>query len=546
MTKVVHVDNGPIGRTLFSFALPVLLSQLLQELYNAADCAVLGHFGEANALAASGIAGLLLSVLINFFIGFSSGVSAVTAQQFGAGALEQLRRTMTSVFRLVLIAGTLLSAVGIVAAKPLLILLRCPAEVLAPATVYLRICACGVMGQLFYNVAVAVLRSLGDSRGPPRCFLASVLTNLALDALLVICFHMGVRGAALATLASQWLLAALLMVRLKRLGDGCSLSLAGKALPLRELLGILKIGLPAGMQALFMSISSLLIQTCIDAFGPDAMAGMTLYAKLEGCLYLPAFAYGIALTGFVGQNVGAGCTDRVAAAVKLSIRLCWAIVFPLSLAITVAAPVLLRLFTHEPGILFNAREAVQFNLPFYVVYAMNQVYLGAVKGFGKTCWPMLCTLLCYAVFRVAWCLLLIPLFETMRIVYLSYDVSFFLMFILLLPVYRRTLAAHGQLFDALLHQIQNGSVTGDRHDLPGEQLAAGLDRLLRRVLQAAAAGHLHPQDGHALDVVVANDRRQLFAVVDGVQLRSADDRCLAAHEVFMDRRIGVCRAVRRD
>ena len=135
----------------------------------------------------------------------------------------------------------------------------------------------------------------------------------------------------------------------------------------------------------------------------------------------------------------------MAEAVKLSIRLCWALILPLSLAVTAAAPLLLRLFTREPGILFNAREAVQFNLPFYVVYAMNQVYLGAIKGFGKTGWPMFCTLLCYAVFRVAWCRLLIPVFATMRIVYLSYDVSFFLMFILLLPVYRRILSVHGQL-----------------------------------------------------------------------------------------------------
>ena len=444
MTKVVHVDSGPIGRTLFSFALPVLLVQLLQELYNASDCAVLGHFGGDCALAASGIAGLLLSVLINFFIGFSSGVSAVTAQQFGRGELSTLRRTMTSIFRLVLAAGLLLSAVGVSASVPLLGLLRCPTEVLSPAAVYLRICACGLTAQLFYNVAVAVLRSLGDSRGPLYCFLGSVLTNLALDALLVIGLRMGVRGAALATLLSQWLLAVLLWLRLKHLGAGCSLSLAGDGLTLRELLGILKIGLPAGMQALFMSISSLIIQTFIDCFGPDAMAGMTLYAKLEGCLYLPAFAYGIALTGFVGQNVGAGRSDRVDAAVKLSIRLCWALVFPLSLAITAAAPQLLRLFTHEPGILFNAREAVQFNLPFYVVYAMNQVWLGVIKGFGKTCWPMLCTLFCYAVFRVVWCLLLLPLFPSMRTIYFSYDTSFFLMFALLLPVYRRLLAPGGR------------------------------------------------------------------------------------------------------
>ena len=298
MEKAVRVDEGPIGKTLLAFALPVLVTQLLQELYNAADCAVLGHFGEPGALAATGIAGLLLSVFINFFIGFSSGVSAVTAKLFGADDIGKLRQTMTSVFRLVFAFGVLLSILGFAASDALLGLLRCPESVRPPAAAYLRIVCCGIAAQLFYNVGAAVLRSLGDSRGPLRCFFFSCALNLALDALLVIGLHRGVRGAAAATLASQWLLAALLLRRLTTLDKGCALGLTGKGLSPKELFDILKIGLPAGMQALFMSISSLLIQTCIDAFGPDAMAGMTLYAKLEGCLYLPAFAYGIALTGF--------------------------------------------------------------------------------------------------------------------------------------------------------------------------------------------------------------------------------------------------------
>ena len=436
MEKVIHVDGGPIGKTLLAFALPVLATQVLQELYNAADCAVLGHFGGSGALAATGIAGLLLSVFINFFIGFSSGVSAVTARLFGAGDGASLRRTMTGVFRLVLIAGAALTALGIAGSGALLRALRCPEAVRPQAALYLRVVCCGITAQLFYNVGAAVLRSLGDTRGPLRCFAVSCALNLALDVLLVAVLRQGVLGAAAATLASQWLLAGLLLRRLSTLDGGCALRLGGERLSAKELSGILRIGLPAGMQALFMSVSSLLIQTCIDAFGPDAMAGMTLYAKLEGCLYLPAFAYGIALTGFVGQNVGARRPDRIRAAVKLSIRLCWAVILPLSLAITAAAPLLLRLFTSEPGILRNAREAVQYNLPFYVIYGMNQVWLGAIKGFGRTGWPMLCTLLCYALFRVLWCRLLIPLYSSMIVVYLSYDLSFFLMTALLLPVYR--------------------------------------------------------------------------------------------------------------
>ncbi len=441
MSGIVHVDEGPIGKTLLAFALPVLAAQLLQELYNAADCAVLGHFGESGALAATGIAGLLLSVLINFFIGFSSGVSAVTGRLFGAGDYGKLRALMTSVFRLVLFAGLLLSALVFFASGALLRALRCPPDVLPLAAVYLRVVCCGVAAQLLYNVSAAILRSLGDTRSPLRSFLFSCLLNLTLDLLLVIGLRRGIFGAAAATLASQWLLAFLMLRRLLTADPEVALRPLGEGLPAKELLGVLKIGLPAGLQALFMSVSSLLIQRCIDAFGADAMAGMTLYAKVEGLLYLPSFAYGIALTGFVGQNFGAGRKDRVREAVKLSIRLCWEVIFPLSLLVTLASPLLLRLFTAEPGILRNAREAVQFNLPVYVVYAMNQVWLGTIKGFGKTLWPMFCTLLCYSVFRVLWCSLLIPVFQTMRVVYLSYDASFFLMMALLLPVCRRLTAA---------------------------------------------------------------------------------------------------------
>lgn len=437
MASVVHVENGSIGKALAAFALPVLASQALQELYNATDCMVVGHFAGENALAAAGIAGMLLSVLINFFIGFSSGISVVTSRLFGAYDYARLRRTMRAVFRLTIFAGLALSVLGGGMAEPLLRLLRCPAEVLSPAGTYLRICALGIPAQLLYNVGTAVLRSLGNTRSPLRCYGLSCLCNLGLDGLLVIVFHKGVPGAAAATLVSQWLLAGMLLRRLYKLEDCCALRMRGPGLSPAELGQILYSGIPAGMQALFMSISSLLIQTVINSFGPDAMAGMTLYAKLEGCLYLPTFAYGIALTSFVGQNLGAGHMDRVRRAVEMSLRFMWISVFPLSLLISLASPVLLRLFTPEIGILRNAREAVVFNLPFYVIYAVNQVYLGAIKGLGNTVYPMICTLLCYSVFRVVWCRVFIGIFASMRVVYLSYDVSFFLMLLLLAPMYRK-------------------------------------------------------------------------------------------------------------
>ena len=266
-------------------------------------------------------------------------------------------------------------------------------------------------------------------------FLFSGICNLILDVILVIGLGMGIGGAAAATMFSQWLLAIMILVHLSRLNPAYRLTLKGKGLPVQELLLILKDGIPAGLQAVFMSISSMLIQISINSFGPDAMAGMTVYAKIEGCLYLPSFAYGIALTSFVGQNHGARQYDRIRTSVSMSLRTMFLVILPFSMILLLASPVLLQLFTSDTGILLNSREAVLYTFPVYVVYSINQIWLGAIKGLGNTLYPMVCTLLCYSVFRVVWCRLLIPYFPTMRVVYLSYDVSFFLMMLMLVPMY---------------------------------------------------------------------------------------------------------------
>lgn len=437
-----HVESGPIAPVLFSFALPVLLLQLLQELFNITDCMVVGHFGGDYALAATGVAGLVLSILINFFIGFSSGISGIASRLFGARSYRELQRTVNVLFRMVIAAGICLSALIIASAEAVLSMMRSPSEVMPHATLYLRICACGLTAQMIYNVGAAFLRSIGNTRAPLFFYLASVLCNLLLDALFVIAFKWGIAGAAAATLISQWLLALLIAGYMMRLDSAYALNPLGEGLTMRALGRNLAIGIPSGMQALFMSISSFLIQACINRFGPAAIAGMTLFAKLEGVIYLPTFAYGIAITSFVGQNLGAGRIDRIRETVRLSLGIMAAVIIPLSLALSLASPVLLRLFTKNEAILFNAREAVMFTLPFYVIYGLNQVFLGTIKGLGDTTWPMICTLVCYSLFRVLWCHVLIPAHPTMRVVYSSYVVSFFLMLAMLVPAYRRRMRTY--------------------------------------------------------------------------------------------------------
>ena len=435
----VHVDEGSIGKILLHYTWPILLSQIIQEMYNVADCAVVGRYAGALALAAAGTAALPMSVAVNFFVGFSSGICTMSSAMFGSRDHERLRQLISSIMRMTFVCGAALSALIFAVSPGYLLYTKVPLDVCPHALVYLRICSIGVCAQLINNMVTALLRSVGDSSSPMKLFAVSAAVNVAGDILLVAVMKKGVAGAAAATAFSQWLLSAMLLIRLKRLDAGISILRIRGCPGSRDMFTALGRGIPAGLQALFMSISSILIRFHINGFGSDAIAGMNVFARIEGLCYLPSFTFGIALSSFVGQNLGAGKPERIRDSVKMSIKAMIFVMVPLSLALCAAAPVLSRVFTEDEGVIASAVEAVRFTLPLYVFYAVNQVYLGAVKGMGDTFYPMVCTLVCYALFRVIWCGILLKSFMTMRVVYLSYAVSFVLLFLMIMPVYRRLL-----------------------------------------------------------------------------------------------------------
>lgn len=434
-TTEIHMEQGPIGKTLLLFTLPVLLSQILQQFYSIADCAVVGHFGGSYGLAATGVAGLILSVIVNFFIGFSSGTSFITAHLFGAYEYGRLKRTIQTMVLLSVVLGGGMTAAGFFCSEKFLLWLDCPRDVLAPAVRYLQICFFGMIPQFLYNTGNAVLRSLGNTRSALLYLMFSSGLNLMLDLLLVVGMSMGLSGAAWATLFSQWVLSFLILWKLMHMEEAYRLDFRQKFLSVRELGEIFHMGIPSGLQAVFMSISSLIIQVSINQFGPDAVGGMTVYAKVEGFLYYPAFSYGMALTGFVGQNLGAGRMDRVRRAMNTSLRTAVGFTLPLSLLLMAFSRHILLCFTKDPGILFYGQEAIFCIFPWYFLYAVDQVYIGGLKGLGQTGYPMICSMVCYCLFRVAWCKLLLPVWWDMRVVYHCYNVSLFLMLLLLAARY---------------------------------------------------------------------------------------------------------------
>lgn len=432
----IHMEKGPIGRTLLLFSGPILLSQILQQMYSIADCMIVGHYGGGNGLAAAGEAALILSVIINFFVEFSTGVSAITAAAFGSFHYRKLSQVLHMVITLSLILGAVMTAVGILFSGSFLQWINCPDQVLAPAKTYLNICMLGIIPQFLYNMGNALLRSLGNTREPLYFLTLSSIMNLVLDVLFVIGAGTGLAGAGIATVISQWFLALLMIRKMTRLDDAYRLRFSGLLNGWNQLFEIIRTGLPSGMQAVFMSISSIVIQYSINAFGADAAAGMVVFARVEGFLYYPAFAYGMALTGFIGQNYGAGRMDRVEEGMKKSILTLTIFTVAAGLILMAAAPAVLRLFTPDPAIAANGRDAILCIFPFYFLYSINQVYIGGLKGLGKTGFPMLCSLICYCIFRISWCQILLPLIWNIRVVYFSYDASWIIMIILLVLQYR--------------------------------------------------------------------------------------------------------------
>ena len=437
VTGEVRMDVGPIHRKLLAYAAPLLLMQLMLQLYNIADCAVVGRFGGAFGLAAVGVAGLVLAVHINFFIGFAVGVTSAVSQLFGARQYDKLRRTIATSVAIATGAGVILTLIGELLGERYLLWLSCPVEALGDARLYLHICLLGLVPQLVYNVANGVLRALGNTKTSLYYLAGSAVLNVILDIALAVGMGFGLEGVAWSTLFSQWALGLAILWRLTRLDGRFCLTGNTRFLPAKELLSLLRLGVPSGMQAAFMSISSLLIQISIDTFGPAAMAGMVVYAKIEGFLYYPAFAYGMALTGFIGQNLGSGRLDRVEEAMRISRRTAIYGTMAVCAVLMLLAKPIVAFFTGDPATLSNALAAVYWTFPFYFLYSLNQVYIGGLKGLGETGIPMASALFAYALFRVLWCQALLPYWYDMAVIYNAYNVSFLVSLSILIPAYHR-------------------------------------------------------------------------------------------------------------
>lgn len=435
----VDMTYGDTSKQLFMFTIPILLSQILQQFYNIADTAIIGRYIGTDALAAIGSTGLLISVIVNFFIGLSTGVSAVIANQFGANEYDKLKKSISTLLAVSVLLGIVFTIGSLIFMKPIINILQTPKGVYSLAIDYLKICFLGITFQLLYNIGTAILRALGNTKDPLYFLIFSCILNLILDILFIVYFGWGVKGAAIATLISQILATLLVMYKIMSLDDNCKLSLKQIKIYRGYTKDIFLVGLPAGLQAIFMSISSLIIQSSINSFGAEAMAGMTIFAKVEGFLYFPLFSLGLAVTGFVGQNFGAKEYERVKEGINISLKISVYTSLIFIIILNIFAPYILKLFTNNAAVIKVGLESIRIVFPSYVLYAMNQIYIGSLRGIEKTFEPMLISLFAHCIFRVIWCFVLLQYFHDMKVIYSSYSVSIVLMFVLYYTSYKRNI-----------------------------------------------------------------------------------------------------------
>ncbi len=419
----IDMLNGPVMPKLLAFALPLMLSSILQLAFNAADVIVVGRFEGDVALAAVGSPGPLINLLVNLFLGLSVGANVVVAQRIGAGNYRETGKAVHTSMALSLMSGLLVGAVGCLGAEMFLRWMSSPAEVLPLATAYLRIYFLGMPANMIYNFGAAILRAVGDTRRPLLYLFISGVVNVALNLVFVIALHMGVAGVAWATIISQLVSAVLVTLCLVRTDGAIHLD-PRRIRPDRRVVGeICRVGLPAGMQGMMFSISNVIIQSTVNGFGATVVAGNTTASNLEGYIYVSMNAiYQSAIT-FTGQNVGARRYERISRVCRSAMLAVAGIGLGMGGLLLLFMKPLFGIYTSDEAVMAAAAMRSGVIAPTYFLCGMMDSMVGMLRGMGSSVAPMVVSVVGVCVLRIVWIATAFRLNPTLTMLYDSYPVS---------------------------------------------------------------------------------------------------------------------------
>lgn len=430
------IVDGIIWKQLLIFFFPIVVGTLFQQLYNTVDAVIVGRFVGKEALASvGGSAAVLANLVIGFFTGLSAGASVIISQFYGAGDRANLHKGLHTAYAFATIFGIVASIAGLILAPWLLTITKTPPEILADSTLYLRIYFGGIIFILIYNMGSSILRAVGDSKRPLYYLIVCCFLNIILDVLFVVYFHMGIAGAAIATLISQAVSAFLVTRTLMTSYDILKLLPREIRIDGSILKSELMIGFPSGIQSCIYSITNILIQASINSFGTDTAAAWAAYGKLDAVFWTIMGAFGITITTFAGQNYGAGRNDRV----KKSVHACLGMAFIVSAGLIIFLVVFCRplyqIFTTDKAVIDIGVYMLRFMTPTCIIFVFIEIYSGALRGIGDVIIPTLITLGGVFFIRIPWILLVMPKSHHLSTLILSYPISWIATAALLIPYY---------------------------------------------------------------------------------------------------------------
>jgi len=419
----LDATQGPIFRKFLLFAFPIMIMNLLQLLFNAADMIVVGRFAGSDALAAVGATAPLINLIVNLFMGLSVGTSVIVAQDRGAGHPEQIRRSVHTSVAISIVGGMLVMVTGLVFCVPLLGAMGTPDNIFDQSVRYMRIYFLGMPASMVYNFGAGILRAVGDSRRPMYYLVIAGIVNVVLNLFFVIGMHIGVAGVAWATTISQYLSMVLILVCLIRSEDPIRLYLRRLRIDRKKLVQIVRIGLPAGLQGLLFSISNVLIQSAVNTFGSTLIAASSAAGNVEGFVGTSMNAYNNAAITFAGQNMGARKYDRIDTVAKVSAVLVFVTWILLGGTALLLGRPLLGLYTSDPEVVRLGMIRLTVLLAAYFSCGIMNVFPGLSRGMGYSILPMLSTLTGACLLRIVWLYTFFAWYPTVFMIFVCYPIT---------------------------------------------------------------------------------------------------------------------------
>lgn len=436
--KNLDLTQGVIWKQLLLFLLPIAAGTLFQQLYSTVDAIIVGQFVGSDALAAvGGSAAVIIQLMVGIFTGLASGATVVISHGFGAEDWEKLTRAVHTAIAFSILAGALITALGILLAPDALRWTKNPEAIMGDAILYLRLYFAGTIPMLLFNMGSGILRAVGDSRRPLYYLILCCLLNILLDLVFVAALDLGVAGAAIATTLANLVSALLILRQLARAKSACRLVPRQIRLHRATLLHILGIGVPAAIESAMYAVSNLFVQVPINNLGPDAVAAWSATGKVDGIYWALIISFGVAIMAFVGQNYGAGKYDRMKQSVKVCLIMALVMTVVLSVLLLCFARYCFRIFTDNPQVITYAIQIVSYFVPFYFLWTLIEVIANSLRGAGDALAPMVISVGGICGLRILWVLFVVPHWSNLLGISICYPISWVITVTLLFVHYKR-------------------------------------------------------------------------------------------------------------